>query len=199
MIYMKFSERKIVLDKEPNELDKLVFDFISLLRKRTDYAIVSGYVAIILGRIRGTDDVDVIIPKKTKEEFEEIINVMIGNGYWCINTDDVGEMYDLLKTGHSIRIAKDGEVSPNFEIKFAKSESDFEALEKSMEVFIKDNSVKIAPLELQIAYKEVVLKSEKDLEDAKHISVVAEKYIDKKLIDEYKERLRKWMQNRIKK
>ncbi|MBU3957959.1 MAG: hypothetical protein KKB25_02705 [Nanoarchaeota archaeon] len=196
---MKFSERKIVLDKEPNELDKLVFDFISLLRKRTDYAIVSGYVAIILGRIRGTDDVDVIIPKKTKEEFEEIINVMIGNGYWCINTDDVGEMYDLLKTGHSIRIAKDGEVSPNFEIKFAKSESDFEALEKSMEVFIKDNSVKIAPLELQIAYKEVVLKSEKDLEDAKHISVVAEKYIDKKLIDEYKERLRKWMQNRIKK
>ena len=46
---------------------------------------------------------------------------------------------------------------------------------------------------MQIAYKEIVLKSEKDMEDAKHIRVVAEKYIDKKLIDEYKERLRKWM------
>lgn len=195
---MKFSERKIVLDKEPSELDKFVFDFIDILKKHTDYAVVSGYVAIILGRIRGTDDLDVIVPKKTEEEFEKIINNIFDDGYWCINTDDAGEMYDLLKTGHSIRIAKDGEVSPNFEIKFAKSESDFEALEKPLEVFMKGNSVKIASLELQIAYKEVVLKSEKDLEDAKHIRVVAEKYIDKKLIDEYKKRLRKWMHARKK-
>ncbi len=195
---MKFSERKIVLEKEPSELDRLVFDLINILRKHTDYAIVSGYVAIILGRIRGTDDVDIIIPKKNKEEFDKLLKEIIENGYWCINTDDAEEMHGLLKTGHSIRIAKDGEVSPNFEIKFAKSESDFEALHKKTEVFINGNSVKIAPLELQIAYKEVVLKSEKDLEDAKHIRVVAEKYIDKKLIDEYKERLRKWMQTRLK-
>lgn len=195
---MKFSERKIVLDKEPSELDRLVFDFIGLLKKRTDYAIVSGYVAIILGRIRGTDDVDVIVPKKTKEEFEKIIKNMVDIGYWCINTEDSEEMYDLLKTGHSIRIARDGEVAPNFEIKFAKSESDFEALANPIEIFVRSNSVKIAPLELQIAFKEIVLKSEKDMEDAKHIRVVAEKYIDKKLIDEYKERLRKWMRTRQK-
>ncbi len=195
---MKFSERKIVLDKEPSELDRLVFDFIGLLKKHTDYAIVSGYVAIILGRIRGTDDVDVIIPKKSKEEFDKLLKDIIDDGYWCINTEDIEEMYDLLKTGHSIRIAKDGEVSPNFEIKFSKSESDFEALANPMEISVRNDSVKIAPLELQIAYKEVVLKSEKDMEDAKHIRVVAGKHIDKKLIDEYKKRLRKWMQNRLK-
>lgn len=195
---MKFSERKIVLDKEPSELDKLVFDFISLLKKHTDYAIVSEYVAIILGRIRGTDDVDVIIPKKSKEEFDKLLKDIIDNGYWCINTDDAGEMYDLLKTGHSIRIAKDGEVSPNFEIKFAKSESDFEALANPIEIFVRNSSVKVAPLELQIAFKEIVLKSEKDMEDAKHIRVVAEKYIDERLIDEYKKRLIKWMHTRQK-
>ncbi len=195
---MKFSERKIVLDKEPSELDRLVFDFISLLRKHTDYAIVSGYVAIILGRIRGTDDVDVIIPKKTKEEFISIFKAMVDNAYWCINTEDVDEMYDLLKTGHSIRIAEDDEVSPNFEIKFAKSESDFEALDNPIEIFVGNNSVKVAPLELQIAFKEVVLKSEKDMEDAKHIRVVAKEHIDEKLIDEYKKRLGKWMLTRKK-
>lgn len=195
---MKFSEKKIVLDKEPSELDKLVLDFISILQKRTNYSVVGGYVAIVLGRIRGTDDVDIIIPKKTKEEFEKIIEDMIGNGYWCINTEDNEEMYGLLKTGHSIRIAKDGEVSPNFEIKFAKSESDFESLDKPSEVWINNKSIKVARLELQIAYKEVVLKSEKDMEDAKHIRFVAKEYIDEKLIDAYKKRLKEWMQNRLK-
>ena len=72
-------------------------------------------------------------------------------------------------------------------------------LANPIEIFVRNDSVKIAPLELQIAYKEVVLKSEKDLEDAKHISVVAEKYVDEKLIDEYKKRLIKWMSSRLKK
>ncbi len=196
LVDMRFSGKNIFLEKEPSELDRLVFDFIGLLKKHTDYSIVSGYVAIILGRIRGTDDVDVIIPKKTKEEFERMIVDISKGGYWCINTEEVEEMYGLLKTGHSIRIAKRGEISPNFEIKFAKSESDFEALANPIEVFVRDKSVKVAPLELQTAFKEIVLKSEKDIEDAKHIRVVAKEYIDEKLIEKYRKRLREWMLKR---
>jgi len=37
-----------------------------------------------------------------------------------------------------------------------------------------------------------VLKSPKDLEDARHIRDVAEKFLDKKLIDEYKRMLREF-------
>lgn len=195
---MKFSKGKIVLEKEPSELDDFVFDFVNILQKHTDYSIVSGYVAIIAGRIRGTDDVDIIVPKKTKEEFKRMIKDLVGSGYWCINTGDIEEMFDMLMTGHSIRIAENGKVSPNFEIKIAKSEYDLESLEKPIEVLMKGKSIKIAPLELQIAYKEVVLKSEKDIEDARHIRIVAEKHIDKKLVDDYKKRLRKWMSSRLK-
>jgi hypothetical protein len=101
-----------------------------------------------------------------------------------------------LKTGHSIRIAKNREISPNFEMKFAKTESDSESLNRPTEIFIKGRSIKIGPLELQIAYKEIVLKSEKDLEDAKHIRIVAEEYIDGRLVGKYKKRLREWMKKR---
>jgi len=193
---MRILKKKIILEKEMNELDKFVFNFVNLLSKYTDYVIVSGYVAIILGRIRGTDDIDVIITEKDRSEFENLINKIFNAGYWCINTHDIREMYDLLKTGRSIRVAKNEEVSPNFEIKFAKSESDFESLYNFIEICIKNESIKVAPPELQIAYKEVVLKSEKDLEDAKHIRILTKKFIDEEKINNYKKKLIEWMQKK---
>ena len=45
----------IVLDRELNELDSFVLEFIKCLQSR--YVIVAGYVAILLGRSRTTDDI----------------------------------------------------------------------------------------------------------------------------------------------
>ncbi len=59
---MEFVDKKTIkLDKEINELDKFVFKFIKILNKYTDYVIISGYVSILLGRSRSTEDVDVFI------------------------------------------------------------------------------------------------------------------------------------------
>ena len=60
-INIKFIKNTIKLDKIINELDKFVFKFIKILKKHTDYVIVSGYVAILLGRSRTTEDIDVFI------------------------------------------------------------------------------------------------------------------------------------------
>ncbi len=61
---MKFiNKNTIKLEKEINQLDRFVFKFIKILEKYTDYVIVSGYVAILLGRDRGTEDIDIIITK----------------------------------------------------------------------------------------------------------------------------------------
>jgi len=46
---------EIKINKELNNLDKFVLDFISLLE---EYVIVSGYVSILLRRSRATEDVD---------------------------------------------------------------------------------------------------------------------------------------------
>lgn len=56
----------IVLDRELNELDSLVLEFIKCLQSR--YVIVAGYVAILLGRSRTTDDIDIIVEAPSGSE-----------------------------------------------------------------------------------------------------------------------------------
>ena len=188
---MKFTDRKTIeLDKVINELDKFVFRFIKILEKHTAYVIVSGYIAIILGRDRGTDDVDIIIPKIDKANLNLLYKDLVKNGYWCINSSDLDDLYELLISKHSIRFAIEPAVSPNAEIKFSKDIYDNIALKNPIIIKIDNRELKTSFLELQIAYKEEVLKSNKDLEDAKHLRVIAAGYLNENLINEYKKRLR---------
>ena len=90
----------------------------------------------------------------------------------------------------AVRFAKKDSMIPNIEMKWIKNEFDKIALEKTIDVRIKNETLCISHLELQIAFKEDVLKSPKDLEDADHIKDVAKEYLDNKLIQKYKEMLR---------
>ena len=189
---MKFiNKNTIKLDKEINELDKIVIRFIDILKKYTDYVIVSGYVAILLGRDRGTEDIDIIIPKKNKNELKLLYEELAKNGYWCLNSSDLDDIYDALISKHSVRFAIEPSVSPNFEIKFSKDLYDVIAVKNPLVIKIGNKGLKTSFLELQVAYKEEVLKNNKDLEDARHIRLVAKGNLNENLINEYKKELRK--------
>ena len=56
------SKNNIKIDRELSELDIFTLDFINVLKKYTKYVLVSGYVSILLGRSRASEDIDVIIP-----------------------------------------------------------------------------------------------------------------------------------------
>ena len=188
---MEFINKRIIkLDKEINELDKFVFRFVNILRKHINYVIVSGYVAILLGRDRATEDVDVIIPKINKEELNLLYKDLIADGFWCLNSSDLNEMHDMLISKHSIRFAIEPQVSPNVEIKFSKDVYDDIALKNSIKIKFGNFEVSTSFLELQIAYKEEVLKSNKDMEDARHLRLIANGHLNKNIINEYKKKLR---------
>lgn len=188
---MQFLDNKTIkFDKEINELDKFAFEFIEILEKHTDYVIISGYVAILLGRTRATEDIDIIIPKLSKEEFAKLYDDLLRNEFWCLNSEDTEDLYDLLISKHSIRFAIEPNVSPNIELKFSKDIYDNLALQNPVIIQLGGKKLKTSFLELQIAYKEEVLKSNKDLEDAKHIRLMAKGYLDENLINEYKRQLR---------
>ena len=54
------EKKKINLnEKYIDKLDKFTIDFVNILTKYSDYVIVSGYVSILLGRTRASEDVDV--------------------------------------------------------------------------------------------------------------------------------------------
>lgn len=79
---------------------------------------------------------------------------------------------------------------PNIELKWAKNRFDDLSLQNGIKVILQQGTLCISPLELQIAFKEMVLKSPKDKEDARHIQKIAEGHLDKKLLQHYKEILR---------
>ena len=55
---LTYEQRKIVIaGKIMTALDEFVLDFLKILEKYTDYVIVSGYVVVLFGRARGTEDV----------------------------------------------------------------------------------------------------------------------------------------------
>lgn len=58
-----------------------------------------------------------------------------------------------------------------------------------MKVEIFNHILWVSPLELQIVFKEQVLRSPKDIQDARHIRMVAKGHLDQKMIKDYGMRL----------
>ena len=190
---MKFIDKKTIkIDREISDLDNFTLDFIKILEKNTDYVIVSGYVAILLGRARASEDVDVIIPKIDFPKFQSLYTELKKNNFYCLNAEEVSTVYDYLKDNLAVRFAKNDTIIPNIEMKWVKSDFDRFALENTIDVNLSKGKLRISHLELQIAFKEEVLKSPKDLEDARHLEKIAEGYLDNKLINKYREMLREF-------
>ena len=182
---MEFIDSKTIkLDKTLNQLDKFVLDFTKILNKlNIKYVIISGYISILFGRARATEDIDIFIEHITKEKLKEFYSDLIKNNYWCLNTENIDEIYDYLKDKLAVRFAEKNKAIPNFEIKFAKSNLDFVDIIK---VITKQGELIISSLEKQIAYKKYYLKSDKDLEDARHIEELFGNKLNKQKINEYK-------------
>jgi len=190
---MKFIDKKTIkIDRELSDLDNFTLDFTKILEKNTDYVIVSGYVAILLGRARASENVDVIIPKIDFPKFQSLYTELKKNNFYCLNAEEVSTVYNYLKDNLAVRFAKNDTMIPNIEMKWIKSDFDRIALENTIDVNLSKGKLRISHLELQIAFKEEVLKSPKDLEDARHLEKIAEGYLDNKLINKYREMLREF-------
>ena len=187
---MKFlSATEIELNRELSDLDIFTLDFIKILEKCTNYSVVSGYVAILLGRSRSSEDVDIIIPKIDFGKFSILLAELLKNNFYCLNAENPKEIYSYIKDNFGIRFAKLNTAIPNIELKFGKNKIDEISLAKIIKVRIRKSTIIISNLELQIAFKEKILKSQKDLEDAKHIRNIAQGHLDNAKIKIYERML----------
>ncbi|MCJ7816653.1 MAG: hypothetical protein MUP55_02235 [Candidatus Aenigmarchaeota archaeon] len=184
---MQFIDKKTIkLDKVKTELDDFLLDFVKILEKHTKYVIISGYVSILFGRTRGTEDIDMIIEKMDKGRFEKLYAELKGKGFYCLNAETLDDVFDQLSEKLAVRFAKTRQVIPNIEVKFAKKPLDNETLRENLTVIMPFGRMIISKIEQQIVFKRYVLKSEKDMEDARHLENVFKGYIDKDKIERYK-------------
>ena len=184
---MEFIDKKTIkLDKIPTLLDEFVASFTKILQKHAKYVIVSDYVSILFGRSRATEDIDILVKKMSKSKFYDFYSDLQKNGYWCINVESKDEILKMARDGFAVRFAKKRNVIPNIEFKFVKNSLEKNAIKTSLDVIMPTGKIKISNIELQIAYKEKILKSDKDLEDAKHLEMVLKEKINNKLLEKYR-------------
>jgi len=181
------EKREIRSDKILNNLDKLVIDFIRVLNKYVNYVIISGYVSIVLGRTRITEDVDVFIEKISKEKLSELYENLKKAGFWCLNTENTDEMYDFLINKMAIRFARKDVFVPNFEVKFPKDDLDKATFNDFITLFLPEGKMKISSLERHIAFKRHYLGSDKDIEDSLHIEKLFKRDIDDNKLNKLKD------------
>jgi hypothetical protein len=90
MKYIK-EKRQIILDRDLSQLDKFVLDFCTIL---DEYVLVSGYVSILFGRSRATEDVDLLIPPMSFDAFKKFWKKAYEKGFECLNTSKKEEAFE---------------------------------------------------------------------------------------------------------
>ncbi|RLE42947.1 hypothetical protein DRJ48_02295 [Candidatus Woesearchaeota archaeon] len=187
---MEFVDKHTIrVEKELNSLDRLVIDFCNVLSNFTTYVIVSGYVAILFGRSRMSEDIDIIIDPINDTTIKRLNSELQKHGFYSINADKIKTICSLLNESYSVRFARKATIIPNIELKFAKNPFEELALRERLKVMLPYANIFVSPIELQIAFKRVVLGSDKDKEDALHLEIVFQDLIDRKLLKQLENEL----------
>ena len=183
-------ERRI---SDRNVLDDICEKFCSILEKHCKYIVVSGFVAISSGRTRGTEDIDIIIERLDINAFEKLHNELTKNGFICMQGNNPKNLYeDYLKDNLSIRYTYKNLILPEMELKLAKDELDEYQLKKRVKLPETGLDVWFSTVDFNIAFKEELLKSDKDMEDAKHLRIVYANEIDENEINRIKEMVKRF-------
>ena len=174
----------ILKGRRLSELDLFVCRVLDILTLYTPYVIVSGYVSILFGRTRSTEDVDILIPVCDVSSFLLLHDRFIEHGYEFLSAEDGCGLHSMLTSGSGIRLCEKDKFIPNIEIKFIRNESDAYSFKNRISFITNDRTFWIGPLEMQIAYK-FWLGSGKDIEDAIFIREISRDFIDEDLLREF--------------
>ncbi|MUW13304.1 hypothetical protein GJ633_00540 [Halorubrum sp. CBA1125] len=178
----------LVVEREPNQLDELAIEFSEILGQfDIKHVYIAGYVSILAGRARSTENVDVLIEQVGEETADKPAKTLDEQGFWG-PAMPLSSIYEMLDNGDNIWVAPEDQVTPHLEVKFARDEFDRASLENAITARIGDEAISIGPLELQIAYK-LHRGAQKDIEDAVHLYTLFEESLSMSRLKEWVTRL----------
>jgi hypothetical protein len=93
--------------------DEPVLGVVSILERHdVRYVVVSGYVAVLLGRSRATEDTDVIVEPFDGPTATDLVRGLRDGGYWgaAMPLDD---LHEPLEEGLQVGLAEEGYRVPN--------------------------------------------------------------------------------------
>ena len=175
-----------------NILDEFCIKFCSIVEKHCKYIVVSGFVAISSGRSRATEDIDMIIEKLDFDKFKKVHEDLVKKGFVCMQSDSVEDIFNrYLNHGLAVRYTLKNQPLPEMEIKFAKDELDNFQIQTRIKLPLTGLDIWFSSINMNIAFKEELLKSEKDLEDAKHLRIVFSEQVNEEEINKIKQMIKR--------
>jgi hypothetical protein len=178
----------LLIDRDPNRLDELAIEFSHILRRfDSNHVFIAGYVSILAGRARSTEDIDVLIERIDEETAEKLATALDESGFWG-PAMPLTSLFEMLKNGDNIWVAPEDQITPHLELKFTRDEFDRASLENALTARIGGEAIPVGPLELQIAYK-LHLGAQKDIEDAVHLYTLFEESLSVSRLEEWVGRL----------
>ncbi|MBD3155978.1 MAG: hypothetical protein GF368_04985 [Candidatus Aenigmarchaeota archaeon] len=172
---------------DKNILNQFCNDFCEILEDHVEYIVVSGFVAIASGRTRGTEDIDIIIREMKRNDFEELHKNLVERGFVCIQSPDSDEIYDYLKNKTSVRYSRKDVPLPEIELKFGKDKLDDYQFKTKERLPLIGLNVWFSSVNMNVAFKEELLKSPKDLEDADYLRKIYKDRINEEEIGKVKQ------------
>lgn len=109
-----------------------------------------------------------------------------------LETDNIDEIYERLNEKTNVRYVYKNTLIPNMEIKFVKDELDKAVILNRENIEISDVNVWFGPISSNIAFKETILSSQKDKEDAIHLREIFSEEIIEEEIDYFKDLIIKY-------
>jgi hypothetical protein len=178
--------------KDRTILDIFAEDFVRVVEIHVKYIIVSGFVAIAHGRSRGTEDIDMIVERMSKDEFIMMHHELEAAAFECMQSDNPDVIYDdYLNDNLSVRYVRKDSFIPEMELKFTKNSLDDYQIKTRTKLPLTGLDFYFSSIEMNLAFKEELLKSEKYLEDAHHLRIIYSDIIDENEISKIKAEIRR--------
>lgn len=172
-----------------NVLDKFAEDFCRVVDKHCKYIVVSGFVAIASGRSRATEDIDMITEKMPLDKFVELHKDLVKEGFECMQSSLAEDVFDYLLHGDNVRYTRTENkfYPPEMDIHFVKDELDEIQLKERQKINFIGLDIWFSSVEFNIAFKEELLKGDKDMEDALHLRKIYKGNFSEQKINKIKE------------
>ena len=178
--------------RDRNILDKFCEDFCHIIERHCRYIVVSGFLAIASGRTRGTEDIDIIIERVNLDKFKKIFFDLLTNGFVCMQSNKPEIAYEYLQDNTSVRFTRKDKPLPEMEVKLAKDLLDEYQINNREKLKLTKLDVWFSNINVNVAFKEELLKSPKDLEDAQHLRIVYSEKMNEAEIDRIKALIRRY-------
>lgn len=180
---IEWNAAAIRFEKVLNPLDEFTIAFTEVLEdNHRRYVLISGYVAILFGRNRASEDVDLFLEQLDEAAFGNLWDSLHAKGFTCVNATTPESAYrDYLTKDTAVRFCHGDEFIPNMEVKFPKDADQQWALSHRRKVIMNGHTLFISPIETQIPFK-LALGSEKDIEDARYLYRLFGEHLDEEIL-----------------